>query len=62
MQPMTVGWDAYYVPTWASAGLDYFVFVSHDGFVDLHVRTQEKRERVNEILASHGWQAELTNR
>ncbi len=30
LQPMLIGWDAYYVPQWAWGTLDYFVFVSHD--------------------------------
>jgi|SRR5690348_5100835 len=56
---MTVGWDAYYVPTWAAGGLDHFLFVSHDGFVDLHVRTKEMHDRVSKVLADRGWIADL---
>ena len=55
LQPMTVGWDAYYVPHWASGRLDYFVFVSHDSFIDVHIRTQEMHEKALSILKSHGW-------
>ena len=58
LQPMIVGWDAYYVPRWAYGGLEYFVFVSHDSFVDIHVRTTEMYERVNEIIAAHEWIAD----
>jgi hypothetical protein len=55
VQPMLVGWDTYYVPTWAWGSLDYFVFVSHDGFVDVEVRTQEMRDRAMEALRGHDW-------
>ncbi len=55
LQPMLVGWDAYYVPTWASGGLDYFVVVSHDLFVDIEVRTQEMYGKCAEILRAHDW-------
>jgi hypothetical protein len=55
LQPMMVGWDAYYVPRWAYGYLDYFVFVSHDGFIDIEVRTQEMRDRVMELLRGHEW-------
>jgi hypothetical protein len=47
---MMVGWDAYYVPRWAYGHLDYFVSVSHDGFIDIEVRTQEMRDKALEIL------------
>ncbi len=55
LQPMLVGWDAYYVPTWFSGGLDYFVAVSHDLFVDINFRTREMHERSVEILRGHDW-------
>jgi hypothetical protein len=55
LQPMLVGWDAYYVPTWASGGLDYFVAVSHDLFVDIEVRTPELHDKCVEILRGHEW-------
>lgn len=56
---MTVGWDAYYVPTWAAGGLDHFLFVSHDGFVDIHMRTKEMHDEVRKVLADRAWIAEL---
>jgi hypothetical protein len=59
LQPMIVGWDAYYVPRWAQGHLDYFVSVSHDGFVDIEVRTQEMRDRAMGILKSHEWMNDL---
>ena len=55
LQPMLVGWDAFYVPTWAYGHLDYFVAVSHDSFVDIEVRTPEMREKAVTILAEHEW-------
>jgi hypothetical protein len=55
LQPMIIGWDAYYVPRWDYGGLDYFVAVSHDLFVDIEVRTQEMHDKVIEILMGHDW-------
>ncbi|HTW57057.1 MAG TPA: hypothetical protein VMD99_02880 [Terriglobales bacterium] len=55
LQPMLIGWDAYYVPTWVWGTLDYFVFVSHDGFIEVNIRTQEMHQRATEILEGHGW-------
>jgi hypothetical protein len=45
LTPMIVGWDAYYVPQWAYGHLDYFVFVSHDSFLDIKIRTREMYEK-----------------
>ena len=36
-------------------GLDYFVAVSHDLFVDINFRTREMHERSVEILRGHDW-------
>jgi hypothetical protein len=55
LQPMIVGWDAYYVPHWRDGSLDYFVEVSHDSFIDIHVRTEETAKNLREILQSGGW-------
>ncbi len=55
VQPMLVGWDAYYVPQWAWGTLDYFLFVSHDGFLDIATRTTEMCDQALEILKSHKW-------
>jgi hypothetical protein len=55
LQPMIIGWDAYYVPRWSCGGLDYFVSVNHDGFVDVEVRTREMHDEAIEILMSHEW-------
>jgi hypothetical protein len=55
LQPMLIGWDAYYVPRWTWGTLDYFVFVSHDGFIDIHVRTEEMRQTIVEVLDKYNW-------
>jgi hypothetical protein len=55
VQPMLVGWDAYYVPQWAWGSLDYSLFVSHDGLLDIQTRTEEMHDQALEILKSHDW-------
>jgi hypothetical protein len=55
LQPMIVGWDAYYVPRWEFGNLDYFVAVGHDSFLDIKVRTQEMHETALRSLGSHAW-------
>ena len=55
VQPMLVGWDAYYVPWWAYGGLDYFVFASHDSFLDIEVRTTEMHGKALEVLKRFKW-------
>jgi hypothetical protein len=55
LQPMLIGWDAYYIPSWSWGSLNYFVFVSHDGFVEINVRTPEMRTTVAEIFDRHDW-------
>jgi hypothetical protein len=55
LQPMLIGWDAYYVPQWAWGTLDYFVFVSHDCFLHIETRTTDMYEKGVEILKTRGW-------
>lgn len=55
LQPMLVGWDAYYVPVWAWGGLKYFLAVSHDGFADVHMNTSEMYDATSKVLADHKW-------
>jgi hypothetical protein len=55
LQPMLVGWDAYYVPQWSWGTLDYFVFVSHDGFLRIETRTTEVHAKVLDCLRTRGW-------
>lgn len=60
LQPILIGWDAYYVPSWQWGYLDYFVFVSHDGFVDVEIRTQDMHDRVMEVIKAHDWLVPLS--
>jgi hypothetical protein len=55
LQPMIVGWDAYYIPRWEFGNLDYFVAVSHDSFLDIKVHTRAMHERALRSLGSHAW-------
>lgn len=55
LQPMLIGWDAYYVPRWSYGHIDYFVAVSHDSFVQIHVRTKEKYGECLEIFRKYDW-------
>lgn len=55
LQPMLVGWDAFYVPTWAYGGLEYFVAVSHDSMIDIEIRTPEMYDKCLGILRMHDW-------
>jgi hypothetical protein len=52
---MTGGWDAYYVPHWKNGKLDYFVFVSHDSFIEIYIRTQARHEKALNILKGNPW-------
>jgi len=55
LQPMLVGWDAFYVPRWTSEALDYFLFVSHDSLLEIHTRTAEASAKATQLLASLKW-------
>ena len=55
LQPVLVGWDAYYVPHWAYGSLDYFLSVSHDGFIDVEIRTREMYNRAMQVLQNYEW-------
>jgi hypothetical protein len=55
LTPMMVGWDAYFVPQWAYGHMSYFVFVSHDSFLDIEVRTPEMHEKALNSLRNHEW-------
>lgn len=46
LQPMTFGWDAFYVPRWSYGYDEFFLYVSHDSFVSIVTRTKEFYERV----------------
>jgi hypothetical protein len=51
VQPMLVGWDAYYIPRWAWGKMDYFLSVSHDSFLQIETRTVEMYHKASEILS-----------
>ena len=55
LQPMLIGWDAYYIPHWSSDSLDYFLFVSHDAFVRIETRTTQVKEKVTQKLGFYDW-------
>jgi len=60
LQPMLVGWDAYYIPRLATGQLEYLIFVSHDSVLDIAVRTNEIRKVVEEVLSKR-WVSETRN-
>ncbi len=55
LQPMLIGWDAYYVPQWAYGGTDHFIFVSHDSYLAVVTRTAEMHRRVLQGLHGFEW-------
>jgi len=52
---MIVGWDAYYIPQANKDCLEFFLFVSHDSFLDIVTNTEKSYERVMEILQRFSW-------
>lgn len=50
MQPMIIGWDAWYLPQWSFGVEEFFLHVSHDGFVTVVTRTAEFHQKVFRIL------------
>lgn len=50
MQPMVFGWDAYYLPQWSFGVEEFFLHISHDGFVTVVTRTTAFHEKVYRIL------------
>jgi hypothetical protein len=55
LQPMVIGWDAYYIPQFVAGTLDYLVLVSHDSLLDIVVRTEGTRRKVEEALTKFTW-------
>lgn len=45
LQPIIFGWDAFYVPSWWDDD-DYFLQVSHNGYIIVVTRTKQSYERV----------------
>ena len=52
---MLVGWDAYYIPQFAEPSLDYFLFISHDSFLEIHTRTKKAHGQALSLLKGHDW-------
>lgn len=50
LQPMIFGWDAVYVPRWSYGTHQFFLHVSHDGFVTVITRTKEFYDRAFGLL------------
>lgn len=50
MQPMIFGWDAYYLPQWSFGVEEFFLHISHDGFVTVVTRTTTFHDKVYGIL------------
>ena len=50
MQPMVFGWGAYYLPQWSFGFEEFFLHISHDGFVTVVTRTTAFHEKVYRIL------------
>jgi hypothetical protein len=50
LQPMIFGWDAYYLPDWAYGFNDFFLYVSHDSYVNIVTRTKSFHDQVFQQL------------
>jgi hypothetical protein len=51
IQPMTFGWDAYFLPRWSYGTDEFFLHVSHDSFTSVITRTAAFREEAFQLLA-----------
>jgi hypothetical protein len=49
-QPMIIGWDANFYPSWSYGHDQFFLHVSHDSFVTAVTRTQEFYEKSLALL------------
>jgi hypothetical protein len=58
LQPMIFGWDAVYVPRWSYGTDQFFLHVSHDGFVSVITRTKEFYDRAFGLLEKFQLQPE----
>ena len=50
IQPMTFGWDAYFLPRWSYGTDEFFLHVSHDSFVSVVTRTAAFHDQIFELL------------
>jgi hypothetical protein len=52
LQPILVGWDAYYCPLFKDHPTDFIVKISHDAYADVIPATSEVRKQIQEHLSS----------
>jgi hypothetical protein len=50
IQPMIIGWDAFYLPDWSYGTGEFFLHVSHDSFVSVVTKTKVFYDDVFEKL------------
>jgi len=50
IQPMTFGWDAYFLPRWSYGTDEFFLHVSHDSFISIVTRTAAFHNQVFELV------------
>lgn len=50
IQPMTFGWDAYFLPRWSYGTDEFFLHVSHDSFVSVVTRTTAFYDQIFDLL------------
>ena len=48
VQPILMGWDAYYYPMFKTSDSDFFVKISHDAYADVVPATESARKRILE--------------
>jgi hypothetical protein len=51
VQPILVGWDAYYYPLFKDQPTDFIIKISHDAYVDVMPATLEARKRIEECFS-----------
>ena len=52
LQPILVGWNAWYCPVFQDAEPDYMVFISHDAYANVIPATREAYKKIHEQFAS----------
>jgi hypothetical protein len=50
LQPMIIGWDAFYLPNWSYGTGQFFLHISHDSFVSIVTRTRKFYDRAFGVL------------
>ncbi len=56
LQPILVGWDAYYCPLFKDQATDFLVKISHDACVDVMPATLEARKRIEKCFSETAFQ------